>query len=116
MTALMDYIRVTTTRLNVEVDGLDSLRYVMNVLKEVLRYCSRIVDAITAAARLNSTLLFPSYRRKTLYYIYSETGNQASCRTANSSNVVREYRCSGVIGKEHTFTCLQIDAGRNLVG
>lgn len=35
MTALMDYIRVTTTRLNVEVDGLDSLRYVMNVLKEV---------------------------------------------------------------------------------
>lgn len=37
MTALMDYIRVTTTRLNVEVDGLDSLRYVMNVLKEVLK-------------------------------------------------------------------------------
>ncbi|CAM9238946.1 unnamed protein product, partial [Discosporangium mesarthrocarpum] len=35
MVALMDYIRVTTTRLNVEVDGLDSLRYVMNVLKEV---------------------------------------------------------------------------------
>lgn len=31
----MDYIRVTTTRINVEVDGLDSLRYVMNVLKEV---------------------------------------------------------------------------------
>ena len=36
MTALMDYIRVTTARLNVEVDGLDSLRYVMNVLKEVM--------------------------------------------------------------------------------
>lgn len=32
----MDYIRVTTTRLNVEVDSLDLLRYVMNVLKEVL--------------------------------------------------------------------------------
>lgn len=38
LTALMDYIRVTTTRLNVEVDGLDSLRYVMNVLKEVLHF------------------------------------------------------------------------------
>lgn len=35
MAALMDYIRVTTTRLNVEVDSLDSLRYVMVVLKEV---------------------------------------------------------------------------------
>lgn len=35
ITALMDYIRVTTTRLNVEVDGLDSLGYVMHVLKEV---------------------------------------------------------------------------------
>lgn len=35
MAALMDYIRVTTTRLNVKVDGLDSLRYVMVVLKEV---------------------------------------------------------------------------------
>ncbi|CAM9666191.1 unnamed protein product, partial [Choristocarpus tenellus] len=35
MVALLDYIRLTITRLNVEVDGLDSLRYVMNVLKEV---------------------------------------------------------------------------------
>lgn len=35
MAALMDYIRVTTTRLNVEVDSLDSLRYVMVILKEV---------------------------------------------------------------------------------
>lgn len=35
MTSLMDYIRVTTNRVNVEVDDLDSLRYVMNVLKEV---------------------------------------------------------------------------------
>lgn len=31
----MEYIRVTTNRLKVEVDGLESLRYVMGVLKEV---------------------------------------------------------------------------------
>lgn len=35
MVALMEYIRVTSNRLKVEVDGLESLRYVMGVLKEV---------------------------------------------------------------------------------
>lgn len=47
MTALMDYIRVTTTRLNVEVDSLDSLRYVMVVLKEVRERESSIEMEIT---------------------------------------------------------------------
>ncbi|CAM9240450.1 unnamed protein product, partial [Hapterophycus canaliculatus] len=47
MAALMDYIRVTTTRLNVEVDGLDSLRYVMVVLKEVRERESSIEMEIT---------------------------------------------------------------------
>ncbi|CAM9783398.1 unnamed protein product, partial [Ectocarpus sp. 6 AP-2014] len=47
MAALMDYIRVTTTRLNVEVDNLDSLRYVMVVLKEVRERESSIEMEIT---------------------------------------------------------------------
>lgn len=47
MTALTDYIRVTTTRLNVEVNSLDSLRYVMLVLKEVRDRESSIEMEIT---------------------------------------------------------------------
>lgn len=35
MSALFEYIRVTTNKLNREVNSLDSLRYVMVVLKEI---------------------------------------------------------------------------------
>jgi dynein heavy chain len=35
MSGLLEYIRVTTNKLNREVDTLDSLRYVMLVLKEI---------------------------------------------------------------------------------
>ncbi|DBA03213.1 TPA: hypothetical protein N0F65_003933 [Lagenidium giganteum] len=35
LTNLMEYIRITTTKLNTHVESLDSLRFVMGVLKEV---------------------------------------------------------------------------------
>ena len=35
MYALLEYIRVTTSKLSIDIDGLDSLRRVMDVLKEI---------------------------------------------------------------------------------